>query len=111
MESPFSTPLSVVINLMVKNNTYKLHEKFSRKEPRAVLAVGGSRLVGFDNLLEGERFLINYPINYILSYNKEKKCIDIKVQDNQKTIVNDFDLRVIQHQNEKAKEMIRQKLA
>ena len=111
MERPFLTPLNVVIILMVKNNTYNLHEKFSRKEPIAILAVGGSRLVGLDKLLDGEKIHVNYPMNYTILYNEEKNCIDIEIHDKQKTVVNDFDLQLIQHQNEKAKEMIRQKLA
>jgi hypothetical protein len=109
IDGPFLTPLSVAINLTVKNNAYHSYGKHNHHEPRAFLALMGSRPVELDKLLDGRRYRVNYPINYILSYNKEKNCIDIEVHDKQKTVITAFDLRLIQRQNQKAKEMINQK--
>jgi hypothetical protein len=99
----------IEIEIAVKNNPYYLHGKYYYDDIESFFIVG-ARHVEFNHLLHGEKNQIfyYYPRRYIILYNKEKKCIDIKIDDNQKTVVNDFELRLIQQQIEKAKYMIAQ---
>jgi len=99
----------IEIEIIVKNNPYYLHGKYYYDDIGAFFIVG-SRQVEFNYLLREKKSQIHYPMDYTILYNEEKKYIDMKISCNQKTVVNDFELRLIQQQIEKAKIIIAQEV-
>jgi hypothetical protein len=97
------------IEIIAKNNPYYLNGKYHYDDIGAFFIVGSQR-IEFNYLLREKKSQMHYPMDYTILYNEEKKCIDIKISGNQKTVVNDFELRLIQQQIEKAKIMVAQEV-
>jgi hypothetical protein len=98
----------IEIEIIAKNNPYYLHGKYYYDDIQTFF-IAGSQRVEFNYLLREKKSQMRFPMVYTILYNEEKNCIDIRTNgDNQKTVVNDFELRLIQHQIEKAKYMIAQ---
>jgi hypothetical protein len=97
----------IEIEIIAKNNPYYLRGKHNYDDIRTFF-IAGSRRVEFNYLLREKKSQMRFPMVYTILYNEEKNCIDIKIGDNQKTVINDFELRLIRRQIEKAKHRIAQ---
>jgi hypothetical protein len=99
----------IEFKVIVKNNPYYLSGKMHYKDIK-VLFIVGTRSIDFNDLLREKKIQIHSPRDYTILYDDEKKCIDIKISGHQKTVINDFELGLMLHQIEKAKEKIKEKI-
>jgi hypothetical protein len=99
----------VSFKLKVKNIPYYLHGKYHYDDIMTMLDIGG-KTIPFGLILREGEYQTTDNIQYTLLYDEEKNQIDIKVSDDRKTIINNFEMRLLQRQIEKAKNLIKEKV-